>query len=214
MLLLVPMMDNFYWAVPVAVTSRWSAKSANVKKTWSLITIFWLCNHNLGRFFRDPGVCNSQLKLNQIPNYFQFLRKLFFIKNAHHLTGEEQMTAKKWTRNTKNKLLNKLRYASPDRPMPGNAIWSSGSSERDGRSGDLRLGSAVTNDFPDPLITAYRPSVMHVSLISVLDGTALNWCKQGHLRAQMSETVLFGSWIDSASAASWNAKWVENDRVQ
>ena len=53
-------------------------------------------------------------------------------------------------------------------------------------------GPAVTYAFPDPLIIAYRPSVIHVSLISILDGTALNWCKQGHLRAQMSETVLFG----------------------
>ena len=30
---------------------------------------------------------------------------------------------------------------------------------------------------------------MHVSLISVLDGVALNWCKQEDLRARMSETV-------------------------
>ena len=33
---------------------------------------------------------------------------------------------------------------------------------------------------------------MHVSLISNLDGTVLNWCVQEHLRTQMSETVLFG----------------------
>ena len=53
-------------------------------------------------------------------------------------------------------------------------------------------GPTVTYAFPDPLIISYRPSVIHVSLISILDGTAMNWCKQGHLRAQMSETVLFG----------------------
>ena len=41
-------------------------------------------------------------------------------------------------------------------------------------------------------MTAYRHSVVYVSLISILDGTALNWCKQENLRAQMSETVLFG----------------------
>ena len=46
--------------------------------------------------------------------------------------------------------------------------------------------------FPDPLVTAYRNSVTHLSLISVLDGTALNWCQQEVLRAQMSNTVLFG----------------------
>ena len=38
-------------------------------------------------------------------------------------------------------------------------------------------GPAVTYAFPDPLVAAYRNSVVHVSLISVLDGTALNWCR-------------------------------------
>ena len=31
-----------------------------------------------------------------------------------------------------------------------------------------------------------------MSLISILDGTTLKWCRQEELRAQMSETVLFG----------------------
>ena len=53
-------------------------------------------------------------------------------------------------------------------------------------------GPAVTYAFPDPLVTAYRHSVVHVSLISILEGTALNWCKQENLRARMCETVLFG----------------------
>ena len=53
-------------------------------------------------------------------------------------------------------------------------------------------GPAVTLAFPDPLVTAYRYSVTHVSLISILDGTALNWCQHEVLRAQMSNTVLFG----------------------
>ena len=53
-------------------------------------------------------------------------------------------------------------------------------------------GPAVTCAFPDPLVAAYRNSVVHVSLISVLDGTALNWCRQEVLRARMSNTVLFG----------------------
>ena len=52
-------------------------------------------------------------------------------------------------------------------------------------------GPAVTYAFPDPLVAAYRHSVVHVSLISVLDGTALNWCQQEVLRARMSNTVLF-----------------------
>ena len=50
-------------------------------------------------------------------------------------------------------------------------------------------GPAVTYAFPDPLVTAYRYSV---SLISILDGTTLNSCQQEVLRAQMSNTVLFG----------------------
>ena len=41
-------------------------------------------------------------------------------------------------------------------------------------------------------MAAYRNSVVHVSLISVLDGTALNWCRQEVLRARMSNIVLFG----------------------
>ena len=53
-------------------------------------------------------------------------------------------------------------------------------------------GPAVTYAFPDPLVTAYRYSVTHLSLISILDGTTLNWCQQEVLRAQMSNTVLFG----------------------
>ena len=39
-------------------------------------------------------------------------------------------------------------------------------------------GPAVTYAFPDPLVTTYRHSVTHLSLISILDGTALNWCQQ------------------------------------
>ena len=53
-------------------------------------------------------------------------------------------------------------------------------------------GPEVNYAFPDPLITTYRHSVVHVSLISTLDETALNWCVQGNMRTLMSETVLFG----------------------
>ena len=54
-------------------------------------------------------------------------------------------------------------------------------------------GPAVTYAFPDPLVAAHRHSVLHVSLISVLDGTALNWCRQQDFRARMSETDLIGN---------------------
>ena len=53
-------------------------------------------------------------------------------------------------------------------------------------------GPTVTYAFPDPLVTAYRYSVTHLSLISILDGTTLNWCQQEVLRAQMSNTELIG----------------------
>ena len=53
-------------------------------------------------------------------------------------------------------------------------------------------GPAMRYAFPDPLVVAYRNSVVHVSLISVLDRMALNWCRQEELRARMSEMVLFG----------------------
>ena len=39
-------------------------------------------------------------------------------------------------------------------------------------------GPAVTNAFPDTLVVAYRHPVVHVSPISILDRTALNWCRQ------------------------------------
>ena len=58
-------------------------------------------------------------------------------------------------------------------------------------------GPAVTYAIPDPLVTAYRNSVTQLSLISVLDGTALIWCQQEVLRAQMSNTVLFGKVKDA-----------------
>ena len=57
-------------------------------------------------------------------------------------------------------------------------------------------GPAVTYAFPDPLVAAYLNSVAHRSLIGVLDGTALNWCRQEELRARMSDTVLFGKLKD------------------
>ena len=53
-------------------------------------------------------------------------------------------------------------------------------------------GPTVTYAFPDPLVAAYRNSVVHVSLISALDGTALTWCRQEVVRARMGNTGLFG----------------------
>ena len=58
---------------------------------------------------------------------------------------------------------------------------------RVGRSGDLRLWTGGNLCLPGILIAAYRHLVINNSLISVLDGTAKNWCEQEHLRAQIKE---------------------------
>ena len=80
--------------------------------------------------------------------------------------------------------------------MLGHAIGSHWSDKRIGGSGDLHLGTGLDWTFLDPLIAAYRLSVIHVSLISFLDGPALNWCEQEHVRTQMIEMVLFGKMKD------------------
>ena len=50
-------------------------------------------------------------------------------------------------------------------------------------------GSAVTHAVADPLVVSYWHSVVHVSLVSISDGTAIE-SAEDLLRAQMSETVL------------------------
>ena len=72
-------------------------------------------------------------------------------------------------------------------------------------------GPAVTYAFPDPLVAAYRHSVLHVSLISVLDGTALNWCRQQDFRARMSGTVLFGKIKPRANSAQFQGSTTMQD---
>ena len=52
-------------------------------------------------------------------------------------------------------------------------------------------GPAVTFAFPDVKVVAYRRSVLHLNLISTVDGNALNWCEQHVLRELMSEDLLF-----------------------
>ena len=43
----------------------------------------------------------------------------------------------------------------------------------------------------NPLVLANRQSESHISLISILERTLLNWYKQAFLRKQMSNDVLF-----------------------
>ena len=52
-------------------------------------------------------------------------------------------------------------------------------------------GPAVTFAFPDVKVEAYRRSVLHLNLISAVDGSALNWCEQHVLRKLMSEDLFF-----------------------
>ena len=44
---------------------------------------------------------------------------------------------------------------------------------------------------PDEKVEAYRRSVLHLNLISAVDGSALNWCEQHVLRELMSKDLLF-----------------------
>ena len=52
-------------------------------------------------------------------------------------------------------------------------------------------GPAVTFAFPDVKVEAYRRLVLHLNLLSAVDGSALNWCEQHVLRELMSEDLLF-----------------------
>ena len=50
---------------------------------------------------------------------------------------------------------------------------------------------AATFGFPEIKVEAYRGSVLHLNLISAVDGSALNWCEQHALREMMSDDLLF-----------------------
>ena len=52
-------------------------------------------------------------------------------------------------------------------------------------------GPAVMFAFPDVKVEAYRRSVLHLNLITAVDGSALSWCEQHVLRELMSEDLLF-----------------------
>ena len=111
----------------------------------------------------------------------------YLLMQNRHLTGEEKSpkTREEWRRvNGGMPLLTDLCLAMRSGPM--------GMIRGLGEVVTCIYGPAVTFAFPDPLVTAYRYSVTHMSLISVLDGTTLNWCQQEVIRTQMSSTVLFG----------------------
>ena len=55
----------------------------------------------------------------------------------------------------------------------------------------VKYGPAVTFAFPDVKVEAYRRSVLHLNLMSAVDGSALNWCEQQVLRELMSKDFLF-----------------------
>ena len=52
-------------------------------------------------------------------------------------------------------------------------------------------GPAVRFAFPVVKVKVYRRSVLHLNLISAVDGSALNWYEQYALRKMMSEDLLF-----------------------
>ena len=52
-------------------------------------------------------------------------------------------------------------------------------------------GPSVTFAFPDAKVETYRMSVLHLNLISVVDGSTLNWCHQNVLHGSLSEDLLF-----------------------
>ena len=52
-------------------------------------------------------------------------------------------------------------------------------------------GPAVTFAFADVKVEVYRRSVLHLNLISAVDGSALKWYEQHELRELMSEDLLF-----------------------
>ena len=55
----------------------------------------------------------------------------------------------------------------------------------------IKYGPAVTFAFRDVKVEAYRRSVLHLNLMSAVDGSALNWCEQHVLRELMSKDFLF-----------------------
>ena len=52
-------------------------------------------------------------------------------------------------------------------------------------------GPAVTFALPDVKVEAYRRSVLHLNLISAVNGSTLNCCEQHTLRELMSEDLIF-----------------------
>ena len=96
----------------------------------------------------------------------------YLLMNNRYLTGEE--------RNPKTR--KELREAKGDR-LPLTDLYLAMRSDPVGMIRGLGevvtcvYGPAVPHPFPDPIVVAYRHSVVHVSLISILDGMALNWCR-------------------------------------
>ena len=79
-------------------------------------------------------------------------------------------------------------------------------------------GPAITFAFRDVKVEAYRRSVLHLNLISALDGSVLIWCEQHVLRELMLEEILFAKLsepemtvvnFDELSVIVWK-KWIED----
>ena len=95
----------------------------------------------------------------------------YLLMQNRHMTGEEKSpkTREEWRKvNGGMPLLTDLCLVMRSDPM--------GIIRGLGEVVTCIYGPAITFAFPDPLVAAYRYSVTHVSLISVLYGTTLNWC--------------------------------------
>ena len=110
----------------------------------------------------------------------------YLLMQNRYLTGEERKPKTReelWEANGDIPLLTDLCLAMRSNPL--------GMIRGLGEVVTCIYGPALTYVFPNPLVVAYRHSVVQVSLISVLYETTLNWCRQEDLRARMSETMLF-----------------------
>ena len=72
-------------------------------------------------------------------------------------------------------------------------------------------GPEVTFAFPHVKGEAYRRSVLHLNLISAVDGSALNWCEQHALREMIvryQSRRRTSKILMTTSVTGWE-KWIE-----
>ena len=83
-------------------------------------------------------------------------------------------------------------HASVDRPVPGDEIGPNGNNPGAGGGRNLHLRTSCNIRFSGSSSGGLPQLCGTLEPVSVLVGTEINWCQQEVLRAQMSNTVLFG----------------------